>query len=293
VALKEPIKNISASDINLYLKCPYRYYLEKVLKLSTSRDLAHELDRRTFGNLAHNVLDAFGKSDVRNSTSEEQVSDFLVSTLYQTAKTKYGASVLPAVRVQIEQLKVRLQNFAKSQAERATEGWQIWGSELATTDNPPVIEVDGHTIELHGRIDRVDYHPGSNKWAVLDYKTGDSVESPEKEHYSVKKKNRVWSNVQLPFYRMLAPHFKIGAQPQVGFARLPKSKDDTGFKIAKWEAEDFAEAEQVIHQVVRDILAEKFFPPAESPEYSDDYSRVCQDGVMERWTEPELQEGQL
>ena len=49
----------------------------------------------------------------------------------------------------------------------------------------------------------------------------------------------------------------------------------------------------MIHQVVRDILAEKFFPPAESPEYSDDYSRICQDGVMERWTEPELQEGQL
>ncbi|PHS12509.1 MAG: hypothetical protein COA78_08080 [Blastopirellula sp.] len=292
VALDEPIKKITASDIRLYLKCPYRYYLEKVLKLRSSRDSAYELDAMSFGNLAHDVLEAFGQSDVRNSTSAEQVSDFLASTLYQFSKRNYGDSVLPAVRIQIEQLRVRLEHFAKSQAARATEGWQIRDTELDTKGDPPTIEVDGHTIELHGRIDRVDYHPDSRKWAVLDYKTGDSGKSPERDHHTGKGENRVWTNVQLPFYRMLAPHFEIGNQLQVGYACLPKKADDSGFKIAKWAQEDFAEAEQVIHQVVRDILAEKFFPPADPTAMADDYSRICQDTVMERWSPSSNQEVQ-
>src|SRR6185295_4743270 len=54
------IEQMSVTDFRLYLDCPYRFALRKLLSLEPCEDSALELDPRSFGSLAHNVLCEFG-----------------------------------------------------------------------------------------------------------------------------------------------------------------------------------------------------------------------------------------
>ena len=59
----DPIKTLSVTSFRDYLKCPYRCYLGRVLKLDTDTVELQELDGGAFGNLIHDLLEDFGKSE--------------------------------------------------------------------------------------------------------------------------------------------------------------------------------------------------------------------------------------
>ncbi|MCC9609355.1 PD-(D/E)XK nuclease family protein [Blastopirellula sp. JC732] len=287
IPLPEPgpyqVDKITASDIRRYLFCPYRYYLEKILRLHSYSDSARELDAAQFGNLAHDSLEKFGRSEIRNSVDEKAIRDYLEQALSEIVKEKFGARVLPAVRIQVEQLRLRLQWFAGAQARRAEEGWKIYRTETNNDDHQPILMVDDVPVRLRGRIDRIDHHPDTNRWAVIDYKTADTAKKPEADHHKGKFEEREWFNVQLPFYRLIARELGIGQHVEVGYFTLPAKREDTRYRPAAWEDADFDQAEGVIAEVVRRIRRGEFWPPADVGQNSDDYSRICQDGVLGRW----------
>lgn len=290
IPLPEPgpyqVDKITASDIRRYLYCPYRYYLEKILRLRSYSDSARELDAAQFGNLAHDSLEAFGRSDVRNSVEEATIRAFLEQALSDLVKEKFGARVLPAVRIQVEQLRLRLQWFAAAQARRAAEGWKIVRTETDNAEHEPVLIVDDQPVRLKGRIDRIDHHPDTNCWAVIDYKTADTAKKPEADHHKGKFEDREWFNVQLPFYRLIARELGIGKQIEVGYFTLPAKREDTRYRAAAWGDDDFDQAEAMIAEVVRRIRRGEFWPPADIGQNNDEFSRICQDGVLGRWTPP-------
>ncbi|UUO05305.1 PD-(D/E)XK nuclease family protein [Blastopirellula sp. J2-11] len=281
-----PVDKITASDIRRYLYCPYRYYLEKILRLRSYSDSARELDAAQFGNLAHDSLEAFGRSELRNSVDEGAIREFLQQALSELVREKFGARVLPAVRIQVEQLRLRLQWFATTQARRAGEGWKIVRTETDNAQHEPLLIVDDVPVRLKGRIDRIDHHPDTNSWAVVDYKTSDTAKKPETDHHKGKFEEREWFNVQLPFYRMIARELGIGPHVEVGYFTLPAKREDVKYRAAGWEDADFDQAEEVIVDVVRKIRRGEFWPPADIRGQNDDYSRICQDGVLGRWSPP-------
>ncbi|TWT30107.1 PD-(D/E)XK nuclease family protein [Blastopirellula retiformator] len=287
IPLPEPgpyqVEKITASDIRRYLYCPYRYYLEKILRLRSYSDSARELDAAQFGNLAHDSLEAFGRSELRNSIDEKAIRDFLEQALSTLVKERFGARVLPAVRIQVEQLRLRLQWFATAQARRAEEGWKIVRTETENAEHEPILMVDDVPVRLKGRIDRIDHHPDTNRWAVVDYKTGDTAKKPETDHHKGKFEERDWFNVQLPFYRLIARELGIGPHVEVGYFTLPAKREDTRYRAAAWEDADFDQAEGVIAEVVRRIRNGEFWPPSDVGQNNDEFSRICQDGVLGRW----------
>ena len=44
------------------------------------------------------------------------------------------------------------------------------------------ILVDDRPFTLTGRLDRVDYHPGEDRYRIVDYKTGDAGQGPDEKH---------------------------------------------------------------------------------------------------------------
>ncbi|HWL11228.1 MAG TPA: PD-(D/E)XK nuclease family protein, partial [Planctomicrobium sp.] len=88
-----------------YLASPYRYYLRHVLKLSEISDAISELDGRAFGTLIHDVLKAFGQSDVRHATQEVEIAGFLNSELDHSIRQSYGTTPMASVLIQAEQAK--------------------------------------------------------------------------------------------------------------------------------------------------------------------------------------------
>ena len=273
------------------LKDPYRFVLEKVYRLNRLDDSARELDPLGFGNLTHEVLHRFGLLALEPTpgvdvASEADVARSLTDLLKDELATRFGPDAMPAVHLQAEQLKIRLRAFAEKQARWAAQGWEIVAVECTGEGEGVPFDVDGTPILLRGRIDRIDHNPSTGEWAVLDYKTGQFVDPPEKTHRRGRGEDRQWIDLQLPLYRRLLSGILDGeGQPVIdtdlegagrsrihfGFVSLPQNMDDTEFMIADWTAEDFASAEDAAREAVRRLRRARF-------EFDPDVTRATGSG---------------
>jgi len=281
----EPPRQITVTAFRDYLKCPYRFYLNHVLKLREEDDADVELDARTFGNLIHDTLQLLGESPVGHSRDREEVQQFLITKLHATAERMFGPSPPAAVLIQIEQAESRLAEFAEHQAERAAEGWQIRFTEKGIAFDDHVMIGQSRELCLIGRIDRIDFHPATGQWAIWDYKTSDNAKAPVSVHWNKKKG---WLDLQLPLYLPVAKHLGITGTPTLGYIALPKQACDIGFHIAEFTADQLQEAAELADEVASQVAAGKFWPEKlESVQY-DDFGRICQAQVQHVQVAPPL-----
>ena len=266
-----------------YLACPYRFYLSRVLGLASADDQAEELGGSDFGDLLHHVLAAFGKADLKGSTDESAIAKYLQAELDRVAGRRLGRVRRPAVQLQIEQLRRRLQGFAAMQATRASLGWTIRHVEAAPGDGVCDIDLgDGRSIAVKGRIDRIDYLPSGDLWMILDYKTGADQKGPDEVHRKGGGKQRKWVDLQLPIYRQLAEPLGVTGQVQLAYCLLPEDSQRTQIKLAPWTEDELDEADELVQQVGRGILDQVFWPPRDAAEVTyDDWEAVCQVGLFD------------
>ena len=200
-----PTHRIRVTAFRQLLQDPYGYALSQILAPGLLNDEARELDALAFGTLAHEVLRAFGGSDAVHLTDPGALITELDSLLDREAARRFGARVMPAVSVQIEQLRARLHAFARWHAAWISDGWRVVGIECGTPEDGAAFEVDGVPIALSARIDRIDHHPESGEWALFDYKTSAKSDPPEKTHRKKLDDALEWIDLQLPLYHHLAP----------------------------------------------------------------------------------------
>jgi len=276
-----------------YLGCPYRYYLRHRLKLAPLADSADELDGAAFGTLGHQVLGEFGKSPLAASTDADQIERYLSDELDRQVRQCFGAAPLAAIRVQVEQLRLRLRGFARWQAAWAAQGWQIQCVEASPQEGRAKLLVDGQPMFLRGRIDRIDLLPATGQWIICDYKTSDTATSPEKAH----RRGGEWIDLQLPLYRHLIAGLDIEGLsgetlPQLAYILLPKDAGRIDIAVAEWSAEDLRSADETAADVIRKVRAERFWPPAPTPpDFSADFAPLCQDGQFRAVLAAEAAEG--
>jgi RecB family exonuclease len=291
--LAEPITSMRVTEFKDYLGCPYRYYLKHRLKLAALRDSAEELDGAAFGTLAHQVLHEFGKGPLAASTDVEEIQRYLDEALDRQVRQCFGLAPLSAVRVQVEQLRLRLRGFARWQAAWAGQGWQIKCVEASSEDGKAKIVVDGQPMFLRGRIDRIDFQPSTQKWTIIDYKSSDTANTPDKTH----RQGDEWIDLQLPLYRHLADGLQadglqIKGPFDLAYVVLPKDTSSIDIAIAEWSEADLRKADEVAAEVIRNVRAQRFWPPAESPpDFSEDFAPICQDGQFRAVLTAEAQEG--
>jgi ATP-dependent exoDNAse (exonuclease V) beta subunit len=281
-----PVESLSVTAFKSYLGCPYRFYLSHVERLRESDDSATEMAANVFGSLLHDCLTPLIDSDVAQSTDEKAIRKWLFESLQSLADARFGKSRLPAVELQLEQARQRLAAFAKCQAERATNGWEIRFAEVNIAKSDGVhLMVDDEPFAIHGRIDRIDYHPTTERWAVWDYKTGEKTDSPLKAHVTSKG---IWKDLQLPLYRRLVRHLGVTGMVELGYIGLPKSATGVGFFPAPFSEDHFEDADAAAAEIIRSVRESRFWPPETRglPPF-DPFGSLCQTSVANRW-EPDL-----
>jgi RecB family exonuclease len=269
--------SMSVSAFRDYLQSPYMYYVRHVRKLKTFDDRVFELDGRAFGTLAHDVLQAFGTGALADSTDPDAIRDALHAQLDAFDAQRFGPRVRTAVKLQIEQLRPRLDRFARWQARQARDGWRIARVEFEA----PPRELDG--MRLTGRIDRIDRRASDGAWRVLDYKTGDAGGAPAKMH----RKKDAWIDLQLPLYRFMTEGLFAGA-PQLGYILLDKSEDEELLApFAKYDDALHADALKAASQVIADVRALEFDGVGDRPPSEPVLAALCGFGLLERDPEEE------
>lgn len=272
-------ETITVTAFRDYLACPYRFYLRHVLKLRAEDDAASELDAASFGVLLHETLDTLGNSPAGKSADEVEVRKFLVEQLHQLAEAKYGKNPPAAVLIQIEQAELRLDAFAPKQAQRVAEGWEIRHVEVGVNKEDNVLLGEGeYQLKLIGRIDRIDFHRETNRWAIWDYKTSESAKNPVSVHWS---KAHGWTDLQLPLYRHLAEKLGVTGYPDLGYISIPKQAPETGFYSAKFSGAQLEDADNKAAEIARRIASGEFWPDEIEDVQYDDFARICQTGTQQ------------
>ncbi|MFA7236472.1 MAG: PD-(D/E)XK nuclease family protein [Phycisphaeraceae bacterium] len=273
----QPFDYLRVTDFRAYLEDPYRFALARDLQLAAIDDSAAELDPGSFGSLAHRVLDQFGQSDIVHSTDIPIIQSWLTDALHDQVRRHFGHAPQPAIRIQAAQLQLRLLRFAEWHAHWIAAGWRVRHVELAFNEQRPApLVVDDIPIALHGRIDRIDFHPDTGRWAILDYKTSDSGDDPEAVHRTPAKTNKQWLDLQLPLYRhlfrTLVPDAPVDDTTRVmlGYIRLPRAPGLTGAAFADWSPDELRDADLVARRIVREIREGRFtFDPLRKLRHPD------------------------
>ena len=298
----QPIERIKVTDFRAFLADPYTFALERILGLSPLDDRAREMDALEFGTLAHAVLERFGRSEAASLTDGGAIASLLDEALDDEVRTRFGTAPLPAVRIQVEQLRARLHAFAGWQARRTADGWRIVGVECSTPREGIPFVVDGEPIQLTGRIDRIDYHPESRELLLLDYKTSDKAKSPEETHCQRRYGEIVgWVDLQLPLYEQILPHlFASGALAdvtpatvRVGYITLPRDLERTGERLAAWPPAAVDAALEQAYDVVRALRDNEFVynPEVTAPYLEGSIASLLGIGYLESAAEANEEEG--
>lgn len=281
----DSLSEIRVTDFAAYLADPYRFALTRVLGLDALDDDAREMDGAVFGTLAHDVLEKFGKLEASAPSDLRVMEGRLEQLLDQEVGRRFGARPLPAVRVQVEQLRARLRRFARWQAEWAGRGWRVICAEANAGKGFP-LDVDGVPVLLKGKIDRIDHNPETGEWAVFDYKTSEKGDDPEKTHRRKKGGELEWVDLQLPLYRALLPVIRredgspvvpesSWASVRLGYILLPRKLDGTREALADWTEADFASAMETARQVIRDLRSkESRFDPGLKGYFDDPFDAL-------------------
>ncbi len=249
------VTSLSQSAFGAYLRSPKLFYFANVLRLELPDDNAQEIDSLLGGSLVHEVLGQFANdSSIRESTEEAVIRRSLIDS-FESLFSETFAGLQPAtVDFQKDALLEKLAMFAHVQAQLSTEGWKIFYAEQSDRKGDQLCRdlllPDGKTIQIRGRIDRIDIHPATGLWRVIDYKTGANPIEPDKAHFSpttARTSQRWdfacsadgslrWKGLQFPLYRWLLdnpegkilPGWKAGNPADFVYFFLPEDPTKAG-----------------------------------------------------------------
>jgi ATP-dependent helicase/nuclease subunit B len=179
----------SASQIENMAGCPYRHFLQRILRVYPLDEIAYEqdtwLEASEFGSLMHEVLQS--TMDELCANGRKPSMDFLpgMRSIADEALKRYRDEIPPPSEAAFE--KRRKDLFDSCEIFLRME------EEACRTVSPKYFEVSfgadedqglampepftlplgrGASVKLRGRIDRVDHDETADEWHVWDYKSG-------------------------------------------------------------------------------------------------------------------------
>ena len=196
-----PSHTFAATDLERYAACPFRFFLERVLKIEPVEELALEFDVLHRGRVVHDVLATFHRQVNERlgrpaSPLELEAAEFdalLAAAIEQSLPPDPDHSVSAALhevdrRLIVEWLStyrraIRAIQWAVAGLRPAHDAGTVRGVVRRGDEPPPSsgqpleFAAEGQTVRISGRIDRIDTGrvAGETIFNVLDYKTAAAI----------------------------------------------------------------------------------------------------------------------
>jgi hypothetical protein len=249
------IASMAVTSFKTYLESPYLFHLRHALRLREvePRPLVARLEAHTFGTLLHEALRRFSaEPDTRGITDESSIRQLMHAALWQATEQLTGSQRNATTLAQIDAAERRLAAFAKVEAQRRSGGWRTIEVEWSPQDHPMLADTG---VLLRGTIDRIDWHEGDRKLALLDYKTSDAGRSPQQTH---RRRDGSWTDLQLPLYEILARSIagarEVEEPPSLGYVTLAGS--EAKILDASWTFEETLEAQGLAADIAKRVREE-------------------------------------
>ena len=183
-------QRLSASGVEVFLHCPYNYFVSRMLKVGTDQypDDIDVISASDFGTLLHKVFEEF-----LSRATPAQIPGFgeawpegslirlaaILDEHVDAARAAGTVGWLPAWDRQYNTVKESLLQFLLEDTSMRSAGkFRPTNAELefGTEDAPVQMRLsDGAIIHFRGFIDRVDENSDGNHRGVVDYKSGSAT----------------------------------------------------------------------------------------------------------------------
>ena len=207
----------SATQLENYAKCPYKYFVENILKLETVVEPVEELEAFEYGSLIHSILYEFysalkQKGIVLFNCSDEDFKKAEI-LLFKIAESKFDKLQLNPDISFFEREKLLGINGIKRESilykfleeERNNDGGYVpeffelsFGNVRKEKENQEKSNetINAGKIKLKGKIDRIDLNKDEETLKVVDYKLGGAKPTAEDLNSGI--------SLQLPLYLFAA-----------------------------------------------------------------------------------------
>jgi len=165
--LKEMV--FSPSSLETYVKCPLRFYFEKILGIKEKEEVSLDADSGTFGTIVHKSLEQFYKSYKIQSIEDnlEQILEIILKENFEKKGFKKFSGIW---KIRFFVLFNKIKDFIIFDLNRMRKGSiEIVGLEKQLSENFFIDRVK-RDIPIEGRIDRIEKQ--NNIVRIIDYKTG-------------------------------------------------------------------------------------------------------------------------
>lgn len=254
--------NYSATQLEEYAKCPFQYFLRRILFINIIEEPTEEIEAFELGSIIHSILYTFYKTireqnkKVENCTDEEFAEFVRLIFLIAEKKTEHIKFSSPYSFFEYEKIfgingnKQHSILYKFLEEERKDKnGFTPEFFELEFgRKSVPSVKVKLNDISFRGKIDRIDVNPGQKLYKVIDYKLGGK--KPSKEDFNL------GISLQLPLY-LYASKLLIQAQLQEEYK--PAGAEIYSLKIFR---EEFGR--KIIHNLgIRNLSEEDYIRASE------------------------------
>jgi RecB family exonuclease len=245
---------ISVTGLGAYLKCPFTFYLQHILKLEAILKTPQELDALQFGSLLHAIIEHIVADPEREAFFLRQDDTKELRSLVSEHLLKQTAlSPHPAIYIQGQSLLRRLEFFMHWLGGRRAAGYEKLRSEWAFH-----LEIPGTKMKVRGRIDYLERNKNTGLVTLVDFKTNETAAMPERTHF----RSGEWQDLQLPMYRYAAERLLELQEPELSYLSLAADSGESGMYYFALSDEMYEEAIALAGVVAGKISAGEFWPPA-------------------------------
>jgi RecB family exonuclease len=198
---------LSPTALSDYRKCPYRYYLKYVLRVTEPTEIIEEPGAKEWGEIVHAAVRNFYQYHFPRGFSEKEMGraiSVMERELEKALRKSRSLAVKPksSVNLDLNTFKQRMYRFLETETLRFQNGFEIFKSVLERKAKHH-LAIDGAQVRVYGRIDRIDLR--EDRYYIIDYKTG---KIPNKKNYEI---GEDFSEFQLPVYALAfsKEHFDI------------------------------------------------------------------------------------
>jgi ATP-dependent helicase/nuclease subunit B len=169
-------KGFSPSSLTNYMRNPIDFYYEKVLGIKRYEEVEESVAFNTLGTVIHNTLEDFYKPLVGQVLKTDDIKQMRLKISSQVAfhfkeEFKEGDITSGKNLIIFEISKRYISNFLDIEMDDIKKGNTIKIKAIETNNKTPIyIEALSKTVNLTGKVDRVDEYNGITR--IIDYKTG-------------------------------------------------------------------------------------------------------------------------
>ncbi|MCK5456244.1 MAG: PD-(D/E)XK nuclease family protein, partial [Melioribacteraceae bacterium] len=183
----------SISQLETYKKCPFRYFLERILKIEIADEPDEEIEAVEIGSLLHSIMYDFYSEILKRNIKLQNCTDAIFKIaediLFDIA-TKHSETILkdsPFAFYEKEKIfglngdrkySILYQFLLTERKDTSGRIPKYFEANFGVEDVEQDSSISVHEplllddIQLRGKIDRIDINKNDNTFEVIDYKTG-------------------------------------------------------------------------------------------------------------------------